>query len=80
MHIVVFAHRCIADLVWDVRSQSVATGLGNVLGNKGGCAISLAVGHRSFLFVNCHLAAKVEKVKERSSNMQRIFSSLKLRP
>jgi hypothetical protein len=40
----------------DVKAETLSTGLGNVIGNKGAVGISFLFGDRSFLFVNAHLA------------------------
>jgi len=40
----------------DVESASVATGVGQVLGNKGAVGICFDFGSTSLLFVNCHLS------------------------
>ena len=44
-------------------SSSVATGLGNTLGNKGGVGVGFTVGSTSFLFINAHFAAHQNKVR-----------------
>jgi hypothetical protein len=43
-----------------IESSEVATGVANILGNKGAVAISFNLLNRPFLFVNCHLACKNE--------------------
>jgi hypothetical protein len=40
-----------------LRASSVATGIGGVVGNKGGVALSLQLGELSLLFVGAHFAA-----------------------
>lgn len=77
-HIVVFLKKELVDLASDVESASVATGLYNVIGNKGGVAVSLVLGSTSFLFVNAHFAAHQNKVAARNADFSRINSSLPL--
>jgi len=71
IHLCVFVHRSLLPYVksnsmesflinLDIESSEVATGIGNLLGNKGAVAVSFRIGNRSFLFVNCHLACNLE--------------------
>lgn len=57
-----------------VRSAKSATGLGGVVGNKGGLAISLTFGSTSLAFVSCHLAAHDHKNKERNEMCREILA------
>eukprot|EP00903_Cladosiphon_okamuranus_P012332 g11561.t1 len=80
-HNVVFAHRAIIPLVRNVRSSAVATGLslgapGTTLGNKGGVGISFDIGTTSCLFVNSHLAAHQNNVRERNEQFFHISHGL----
>ncbi|CAK4718057.1 unnamed protein product [Aphanomyces euteiches] len=53
----------------NVEKITEATGVGNVIGNKGGVVLKLHVNTRSFCFVNCHLAAhEAQKFLERRNN------------
>lgn len=45
-----------------MESASVASGIGNTLGNKGGIGISLTIGNTKLLFVCCHLASDVKNI------------------
>jgi hypothetical protein len=56
-HLAVFAHITLAPLITNVRSECIATGISNVLGNKGGIGISFKLGKSNLLFISCHLAA-----------------------
>jgi phosphatidylinositol-bisphosphatase len=73
IHIMVLMHRFLWKFTWDIRTAQVATGFANIVGNKGGTQLALSVGRTSFLFVNCHLAAHQDKMKERTENMRRIL-------
>jgi len=55
MHLTVFVRSSYRHLVRSVRSAVSATGLGGVVGNKGGLAVSLTLGSTSLAFVSCHL-------------------------
>jgi hypothetical protein len=64
----------------DVQTASVACGVGNTLGNKGGCAVGFNVGKTAFLFVASHFAAKQGAVRARNRDFQRIEAALPLLP
>lgn len=64
-----------------MRSSAVATGLslgapGTTLGNKGGVGISFNIGATSCIFVNCHLAAHQNNVRERNDHFFQISQGL----
>lgn len=75
-HIIVFGHKAVAHLCSSFTSSAVATGLGNTLGNKGGVLVSFKIGNSSFAFVNAHLAAHQNAVKERNQNYHNISKGL----
>ncbi|OQR98644.1 phosphatidylinositol-3,4,5-trisphosphate 5-phosphatase [Achlya hypogyna] len=55
IRLIVFVHE--RNAVTDVEKTTEATGVGNVIGNKGGAVLKLTVDGLSLCFVNCHLAA-----------------------
>eukprot|EP01083_Nonionella_stella_P052497 139270_1 len=61
-----------------VETARVATGIGGVLGNKGGIGISLCIEQTSFLFVLAHFAARAERLEQRKSNFHEIVKGLDL--
>ena len=75
-HIIVFGHKAVAHLCSSFTSSAVATGIGNTLGNKGGVLVSFKIGNSSFAFVNAHLAAHQNAVKERNQNYNNISKGL----
>jgi hypothetical protein len=76
IHIIVFAHKSIAYLCSDVTSGAVPTGLGNTLGNKGGVAVQLSIGRTRAVFVNVHLAAHQNAVKQRNADYHKITNNM----
>ena len=60
----------------NVRKGAVATGIGNVIGNKGGCFVSFSFNETSMCFVGCHLAAREERYEQRCTNVQQIISGI----
>lgn len=73
IHIMVFAHRTIWQYCWETRTSIVPTGFGNMVGNKGGTQIGMRIGRTKILFVNVHLAAHAEKMRERTADFARIL-------
>lgn len=74
----VLIRRPLAARVSNVCMDTVATGLGDVLGNKGGCGLSFAYGDNTLAFVACHLAARSERIVQRAENYQKILRELHL--
>jgi hypothetical protein len=68
----VFVHKGLLPLVTEVHSTAVATGVANTLGNKGGVGVRFKLGNTTFLFVNAHLAAHQNAVKERNVQFRKI--------
>ena len=62
-HLVLFVKQSLADLISDVESDTVATGLAGCIGNKGGVAVGFSIGQTSLLFVNAHFAAHQNQVQ-----------------
>ena len=59
--------------VRNVQSARSATGIGGVVGNKGGLVVALTFGHTSICFVSCHLAAHAHKLAQRNANCREIL-------
>ena len=59
-------------LITGVQAAHSATGIGGVLGNKGGLIIKLNFGPTSLAFVSCHLAAHSHKLQRRNSDCQEV--------
>uniref|UniRef100_A0A6V2VKM6 Inositol polyphosphate-related phosphatase domain-containing protein n=1 Tax=Emiliania huxleyi TaxID=2903 RepID=A0A6V2VKM6_EMIHU len=74
MHLAVFVRAALRTSAHSVRSAVSATGLGGVVGNKGGLAISFHLGTTSLAFVSCHLAAHDHKNRERNEMCKEILS------
>uniref|UniRef100_A0A7S2FMP2 Inositol polyphosphate-related phosphatase domain-containing protein n=1 Tax=Alexandrium andersonii TaxID=327968 RepID=A0A7S2FMP2_9DINO len=73
VHVMVFLHRYLWKFCWDIKTAQVATGFGNLIGNKGGTQVGFRLGRTSVLFVNAHLAAHAGKMKERTQSLARIL-------
>lgn len=57
IHIVIYAHSSIEKHISAVSFDKKATGLGNIVGDKGGIGFSIEIGKHSFLFINSHFAS-----------------------
>jgi hypothetical protein len=77
-HLAVFAHITLTPIISNVKSECIATGLSNVVGNKGGIGISFMLGKSNLLFISCHLAAGQEEVDRRNQDFNKIYRHLVL--
>jgi len=76
MRLLCFVRENLMFYVSKVRSASEATGVGNVVGNKGGLGIAFSFGCTSFCFVGAHLAAHVEHFSARNEMYYEIIEGL----
>jgi len=79
IHIIAFVRRSLAPHVHHIEHDYVATGLGDVVGNKGGVALGFDIENTSFLFINAHLAAHQNAVKQRNADYHKICLRLPLK-
>lgn len=77
IRLVIFARASCARHIKNVTTDTVATGIGDVVGNKGGTVISFDYAHTRLCFVNCHLAAHQDMTTARNADMCRVIKSLK---
>ena len=56
-HLAIFVHISIAPIISNISSDCCATGIKNVVGNKGGVGVRFNVGKTSILCISSHLAA-----------------------
>eukprot|EP01135_Chromosphaera_perkinsii_P000298 Nk52_evm67s62 gene=Nk52_evmTU67s62 len=76
IHICVFVSKFLRPYITQVQTSSVSTGIGNVVGNKGGVGVTFNFHKTSFLFISSHFAAHQGKVKERNEDFRRIMKEL----
>ena len=67
-----------ATYVNSVDVGSKPTGIADILGNKGGVAISFRILETSFCFLGCHLAAQPDKGELRKANFYSLMKHLRL--
>eukprot|EP00911_Craspedida_sp_UC1_P001695 UC1_evm1s1287 len=78
MRLVVFARESLRARISHVQTSTVATGIANKVGNKGGVGVSFFVGGSSLCFINSHLAANAEKCRRRNQNFRDILTRMQL--
>ncbi len=79
MHLILFVNTISIkeSQISNLYCNSVACGLLNQVGNKGACAIYFKLfDHFNLLFINCHLTAHQENIKERRENLDKIFAHI----
>lgn len=72
----VFVRRELLPMVTDVKRDAVSCGIGNVVGNKGGVGVCFNYAGAHLCFLNAHLAAHNEKVKQRNADYHRIVKTM----
>eukprot|EP00475_Leptophrys_vorax_P043579 TRINITY_DN8433_c0_g1_i1.p1 TRINITY_DN8433_c0_g1~~TRINITY_DN8433_c0_g1_i1.p1 ORF type:complete len:616 (+),score=135.44 TRINITY_DN8433_c0_g1_i1:71-1849(+) len=76
--IIIFVRIDLVSRVTSVRQAQKATGVGDILGNKGGVAVLFRYDDSTFCFVGSHLAARREHVKERRQDFLKIVESIQI--
>mmetsp|Transcript_1378 Transcript_1378/g.2324 ORF Transcript_1378/g.2324 Transcript_1378/m.2324 type:complete len:619 (+) Transcript_1378:71-1927(+) len=76
MRLNLFAKKTEAKKFMDFKVASEATGIGHVIANKGGVAISLTYIDTSICFIAAHLAAHQHKTGRRNSDVQEIINGI----
>lgn len=79
IHCIVVVLKTLMPRISHVHTSKEATGLGNVLGNKGGAAVAFTIQEDTRVaFVVTHLAARVTRVMQRGQNYSQIVRKLRL--
>jgi hypothetical protein len=66
MHIIIIAKKRLIPIIKDVKSYYKATGIKNVIGNKGAVNVSFKVGNLRVNCISCHLASGQENSERRN--------------
>jgi len=80
IRLAVFCRNKHTPFITDIRTYTEATGVGNMLGNKGAVVVSLSFLHTTFCFVSSHLAAHQQKAAERNANVVDIIKNVHAGP
>eukprot|EP00756_Hemistasia_phaeocysticola_P010430 Hpha_TRINITY_DN15018_c10_g1::TRINITY_DN15018_c10_g1_i2::g.124763::m.124763/K15909/SHIP2, INPPL1; phosphatidylinositol-3,4,5-trisphosphate 5-phosphatase 2 len=78
MNIIVLCKKKNLLKITNVEGSTKATIHKEKCGMKGGVGISLKFHNTSMAFINCHLAARLERAKMRNTNVQEIVSQIQL--
>ena len=62
----------------NIEKEKEATGIANVVGNKGGIGVAFSFYETSLCFVGAHLAAHLEMVPARNKNYHQLMRGLRL--
>jgi len=65
-HLVVVCRKRLAPYISEVRNDTLALGIGDMMTNKGAVNISFKLGDQKLLFINVHLEAHDENLLKRN--------------
>ncbi|MES1912434.1 MAG: hypothetical protein MHM6MM_004710 [Cercozoa sp. M6MM] len=74
----VVAPIAVRDCITAISVSKEATGIGGIMGNKGGVAISLTLSGTRLCFVNSHLAAHQDKTEKRNADVREIVNGVRV--
>eukprot|EP00347_Sterkiella_histriomuscorum_P015202 403357925 len=77
-HIIVLVNKILVPIITDVQSDFLATGIKNIVGNKGAVSVSFKVGRTRLLCISCHLASGQGKIERRNQDWKNIYRALVL--
>jgi hypothetical protein len=77
MTLCVFIQKEWINLVKNIEVNSKATGIGKIIGNKGGVMITFRIFETSFCFLSCHLAAHPSHELQRRENYHDLIKFLR---
>lgn len=75
--VTVIAKRCHAHKFSNLEEGTVACGVGDIMGNKGGAAVSFCIENTAVCFIVSHLAARAERLPQRRDNYLKIVRGLR---
>jgi len=65
-HLTVICRKNLAPYISEVKNDTLALGIGDMMTNKGAVNISFKLGDQRLLFINCHLEAHDENLLKRN--------------
>ena len=68
-HLVVFAHVKLIPLISKVQTDTVATGWGSMMGNKGAVKAEFSIAGKKLVFVNAHFHSGQNGVDKRNNDI-----------
>ena len=76
MFLVVLVHKDDHPFVRGIRNGSIALGVMNVVGNKGGLLLEFSIYDHTFSIMNCHLLSGAMKGEKRTDQMGSIMKGI----
>ncbi|BFZ10183.1 hypothetical protein BsWGS_13221 [Bradybaena similaris] len=77
--LVVFIQEKHENFISHIDSDSVATGIMGIMGNKGGVSVRVNVYNTSLCFIASHLAAHQDEIERRNSDYKDIFTKMRFK-
>ncbi len=74
----IYARKTLLSRIDGITAAVEGTGLGGVVGNKGGVALHLRIDDSSVVFVTCHLAAHQDRSSRRNKDVADILAGIRL--
>jgi len=78
IRLIIFAKKVHEPFITQVRTSSVATGIANVVGNKGGVGISFSFHCASLIFITSHLAAHQDMIDRRNQDYKEVVKRMRM--
>ena len=79
INMTIIVRKCLVPRITNIQTAHEACGLGNVLGNKGGCAIGFTLQNDTRIcFASSHFAARFTRLGLRGKNYRQIVRKLRL--
>lgn len=78
LRLAVYARKSLQARVRRVKKATVAAGIGNMIGNKGACAVAFYLNEESFCFIGAHLASAEEGKGQKSETVYHVLRELSL--
>ena len=72
----VFAHSKLVPLISKVQTDTVATGWGSLMGNKGAVKVEFTIAGKRLVFVNGHMHSGQEGVDKRNNDIDQVIAYL----
>lgn len=73
-HLTIFAHVRLIPMITKVVSDTIATGWGNMMGNKGAVMIKFTIAGKRLFFINAHLHSGQNGVDKRNHDIDQILA------
>lgn len=78
IHCIVYIHKNYAHYISNIEVDTVATGIGNVVGNKGCVGISFNIGYSKLCCITSHFQAHQNNIQGRNLDYYKIINKIRL--